>query len=145
MRLARQSLSRIEMEEKKTVLVVDDDVVSLQAIGGFLEQNGYGVVTCSDGPMAVQKARTNQPNLILLDLALPSPRPAICPIFDGYTVMGWLRSFQDTSTTPIFVLTASTPEAEREKAFLAGAVAFFRKPADPNRLLNAIRIALDQF
>lgn len=132
------------MEEKKTVLVVDDDAVSLQAIGGFLERNGYGVVTCSDGPMAVQKARTNSPDLIVLDLGMQSPRPAVCPVFDGYTVLTWLRKFPDTAKTPVFVLTASDPEAERQRAIQAGAAAYFQKPADPNRLLGAIRIALDQ-
>ena len=133
------------MEEKKTVLVVDDDEVTLKAIGGFLERNGYGVDTCSDGPMAVEKARSGRPDLILLDLGMESPRPTLCPIFDGYTVMGWLRTFQDTAKTPVFVLTASEPEAARDKAMLAGAAAYFQKPADPNRLLSAIRIALDQF
>jgi CheY-like chemotaxis protein len=132
------------MEDKKTVLVVDDDEVTLKAIGGFLERNGYGVDTCCDGPMAVEKARTGRPDLILLDLGMQSPRPTLCPIFDGYTVMGWLRSFQDTAKTPVFVLTASEPEVARDKAMLAGAAAYFQKPADPNRLLSAIRIALDQ-
>jgi CheY-like chemotaxis protein len=133
------------VQEKKTVLVVDDDAVVLSAIGGFLERNGYGVDTCADGPMAVQKARTGRPDLILLDLGMDSPRPSVCPIFDGYTVMGWLRSFQDTAKTPVFVLTSSEPAAARQKAMLAGAAAFFQKPADPNRLLSAIRIALNQF
>jgi CheY-like chemotaxis protein len=132
------------MEEKKTVLVVDDDAVSLHAIGGFLERNGYGVVTCSDGPMAVQKARTDSPDLIVLDLAMQSPRPAVCPVFDGYTVLAWLRKLPDTAKTPVFVLTSSDPEAERHRAIQAGAAAYFQKPADPKRLLGAIRIALDQ-
>jgi CheY-like chemotaxis protein len=145
MKLARESLSSSEMEEKKTVLVVDDDVVSLKAVGGFLERHGYRVEVCSDGPMAVQKARTDRPDLVLLDLGMQSPRPAVCPIFDGYTVMGWLRSFQDTASTPVVVLTASDPKIEREKALLAGAAAFLQKPADSNRLLSAIRIALNQF
>jgi CheY-like chemotaxis protein len=145
MSLACESLSRIEMTDKKTVLVVDDDVVTLQAIGGFLERNGYEVDTCSEGPMAVQKARVKRPDLVLLDLAMQSPRPSVCPVFDGFTVMGWLRSFQDTASTPVFVLTASDPAESRRKALLAGASAFFQKPADPKRLLSAIRIALDQF
>lgn len=144
MRLARDWLSILEMQEKKTVLVVDDDAVTLQVIGRFLERNGYGVMSCSDGPMAVQQARTGTPDLIVLDLAMQSPRPAVCPVFDGYTVLAWLRKFPDTAKTPVFVLTASDPETERQKAIRAGAAAYFHKPADPNRLLGAIRIALDQ-
>lgn len=132
------------MNRNKTVLVVDDDPVALKAVGGFLEQHGYHVDTCSDGPMAVQKVRTERPAAVLLDLGMPSPKPAVCPIFDGYTVMGWLRSFQDTAKTPVVVLSSSDPAEAREKALLAGACAYLQKPADPSRLLNAIRIALDE-
>jgi CheY-like chemotaxis protein len=143
-RLARKSLSHPWMNRNKTVLVVDDDPVMLKAVGSFLERHGYNVDTCSDGPMAIQKARTIRPAAVLLDLGMPSPKPSVCPIFDGYTVMGWLRSFQDTANTPVVILSASDPAEAREKALLAGACAYFQKPADPNRLLSAIRIALDE-
>jgi CheY-like chemotaxis protein len=133
------------MDEKKTVLVVDDDVVTLRVVGGLLERHGYGVQTCTDGPMAIQKARDSRPDLIVLDLGMPSPKPTLCPIFDGYTVMGWLRSFQDTVKTPVVVLSAADPAEARQRAMLAGASAYLQKPADPKRLLSAIRIALDEF
>jgi CheY-like chemotaxis protein len=133
------------MQQQKRILIADDDAVVLKAVGGFLERHGYSVGSCQDGPTALRKARTEHPDLILLDLEMASPRPTLCPIFDGYTVLGWLRSFPETAKTPVVVLTHFLESEAKPKAMLAGATAFFQKPADMDRLLSAIRIELDQF
>jgi CheY-like chemotaxis protein len=131
------------MTSTKTILMVDDDAVSLEVLGRFLEREGYSVVKCTEGPLAVQRARAGKTDLVLLDLGLPSPKPELCPVFDGFTVLNWLRSSPATERIPVIVLSAKDLGEAKPKSLAAGAWACFQKPAEPERLLTAIRIALD--
>ncbi|MCL4179402.1 MAG: response regulator [Verrucomicrobia bacterium] len=70
------------MAGNKTIMVVDDDLVSLKVVGKFLENQGYSVNECAEGPSAVRRARTAAPDLILLDLGMPSPNLNVCPVPD---------------------------------------------------------------
>jgi len=133
------------MERRRRILIADDDLVILKTVGGFLERHGYDVLTCQDGPTAIKKARSEKPDLALVDLGMESPRPTICPIFDGYTLMGWLRSMPETARMPVIVLTGSDAPETNQRCILAGASATMHKPANMERLLSTIRIELDQF
>jgi two-component system sensor histidine kinase/response regulator len=133
------------MERRRRILIADDDLVILKVVGGFLQRHGYDVMTCLDGPTAVQKARTERPDLAVVDLGMQSPRPTICPIFDGFTLMGWLRSMPETSGMPVIVLTGAHEPDTKQRCVLAGASITMHKPADMQRLLSTIRIELDQF
>jgi CheY-like chemotaxis protein len=132
------------MDRRRRILIADDDPVILKTVGGFLQRQGYDVVTCEDGPSALQKARSEKPDLAIVDLGMQSPRPLICPIFDGYTLMGWLRSMPETAQMPVIVLTGSDQPETSQRCMLAGASDTIHKPADMQRLLNTIRMELDE-
>ena len=133
------------MERIRRILIADDDLVILKVVGGFLQRHGYDVMTCLDGPTAVQKARMERPDLAVVDLGMQSPRPTICPIFDGYTLMGWLRSMPETAGMPVIVLTGADEPDTKQRCVLAGASVTMQKPANMQRLLSTIRIELDEF
>ena len=133
------------MDRRRRILIADDDLVILKSVGGFLQRHGYDVLTCQDGPTAVQRARSEKPDLALVDLGMDSPSPTICPIFDGYTLMGWLRSMPETARMPVIVLTGSDAPETHQLCILAGATATLHKPANMERLLRTIQIELDEF
>ena len=133
------------MERRRRILLADDDQVILKSVGGFLQRHGYEVLTCQDGPAALLKARSEKPDLAVVDLGMQSPRPAICPIFDGYTLMGWFRSMPETARMPVIVLTGAEASDTSQRCMLAGATATMSKPANMQQLLNTIRIELDEF
>jgi CheY-like chemotaxis protein len=133
----------LTMSEKK-ILIVEDDAISLQYLTRFLTETGYAVIRCGDGPTAVSLAATQKPDLILLDLGLPSPNPKTCPSFDGFKVLDWLPRILKDKRIPVIVLTAQEPAQAKELALKAGATAFLQKPADSNKLLSAIKIALNE-
>ena len=131
------------MSERK-ILVVEDDAISLNYLTRFLTSAGYAVLRCGDGPTAVSLAATQKPDLILLDLGLPSPDPKTCPSFDGFKVLDWLPRILKEKRIPVIVLSAQEPAQAKEQVIKAGATAFLQKPADSNKLLTAIKIALDE-
>jgi CheY-like chemotaxis protein len=93
-----------------------------------------------------QKARSEKPDLAVVDLGMQSPAPTICPIFDGYTLMGWLRSMPETARMPVIVLTGSDVAGNQPALHPGrGGSATMHKPANMQRLLSTIRIELDEF
>jgi CheY-like chemotaxis protein len=127
----------------KKILVVEDEVIAQKAIGNVLEANGYSVVTASDGATATSLAVSHAPDLIILDLGLPTADP-FAQQWDGFVVMDWLRRMTGDKKIPVIVLTACDPSQTQQRAFDAGAVAFFQKPADGDQLLATIRNALGE-
>jgi len=127
----------------KRILVVEDDPVMLQVISRIVSSEGFDVVPCNNGPKAVHEALTSKPALILLDLMMPSPDQGLCPVFDGHTVLSWRASVADLRDTPVIVITAKPAAQYKLRALNEGACAYLQKPLDRKRLLNAVRIALD--
>ena len=121
---------------KKKILVVDDDQDILRALNIRLKANNYETVYATDGYMATKMARDEKPDLIILDIGLP--------MGDGFIVMDRLKDFIWREMTPVIILTARDPEANKKRAMEAGAVAFFQKPADDDALLAAIAEALER-
>jgi DNA-binding response OmpR family regulator len=91
------------------------------------------VIVAGDGMSAVNLAQNEFPDLMILDLSLPWA--------DGYTVMDRLRSNEDLCDIPIIVLTGRDPSINRDRALKAGAVAFFQKPFENDKLLKAVEYA----
>lgn len=120
--------------DKKKILVVDDDRDILRALNIRLRANNYETVYATDGYMATKMALDEKPDLIILDIGLP--------MGDGFIVMDRLRDFIWRKMTPVIILTARDPEANKERAMEAGAFAFFQKPADNEALMAAIEKAL---
>lgn len=115
----------------KTILVVEDEATVRQALARDLEAEGFRVLTASDGLEGLQKARSEKPDLILLDLLLPG--------MDGLSVCRVLRRETDV---PIIILTARGTEMDRIVGLETGADDYVVKPFGFGELLARIRAAL---
>jgi len=125
----------------KKILVVEDDKVSQKLISSALTSAGYQVLTAEDAVTAVQLARTEDPDLITLDinLAVRSPDDA----WDGFTVASWLRHMNEGKPRPaIVVVSGLDPHEIIEKAAAVGAYTLLAKPIQKQKLLDAVAACL---
>ncbi|MFA5035244.1 MAG: response regulator [Candidatus Margulisiibacteriota bacterium] len=125
-------------EEKKIkVLVVDDepDVVSLLEV--LLTSYNYSVITASDGQLALEKARAERPDLLILDVMLPK--------LDGYKVARMLKFDENFSKIPIIMLTAKVTDKDKETGIETGADIYLTKPFETDKLLAAIETVLRKY
>jgi DNA-binding response OmpR family regulator len=116
------------------ILIVDDDQDIRRLLGIRLKARGYEPFFAGDAISAVNQARKEHPDLILLDLMLPAG--------DGYLVMERLKAMPALEGIPVIVVSARDPVAEEERFIQSGADTFFRKPFDYDELLTAIELAL---
>jgi two-component system alkaline phosphatase synthesis response regulator PhoP len=112
------------------VLVVDDEPDVLLLCRLNLEQRGHQVLEAPNGDEALQLARSDRPDLVVLDLMLPG--------IDGYQVLQELRAGEETSEVPVLVLTAKSLQADRERSRQLGAAAFLTKPFLPDELCDLV-------
>ena len=117
-----------------TILLVEDNEPSRDALGRRLERRGYKVVPAVDGGQAVALARELTPDLILMDLGLP--------VIDGWEATRQLKSTASTMRIPIIVLSAHAMVADRDKALAAGGDDFDTKPIRFEPLLAKIETLL---
>jgi DNA-binding response OmpR family regulator len=113
----------------KTILVVDDEPKILQLVRDYLERAGFGVRAAQDGKAALQIARSEKPDLIILDLGLPE--------MDGLDVT---RELRKTSTAPIIMLTARAEETDKLIGLELGADDYITKPFSPKELTARVRV-----
>jgi len=125
------------------VLVIEDDQIMLEVVSRIMRSEGFEVIACNNGPKGVHEALASKPDLILLDLMMPSPDPAICPVFDGHTVLSWMQNMAELKDTPVIVITAKPASEHKRNTIMQGACAYLQKPIDRKRLISAVRIALD--
>ena len=116
---------------KPLILVVDDDVKTVDLIRLYLEKDGYRVLTAYDGRQALEIARGKSPGLIILDLMLPR--------LDGLDVCRILRS---ESKVPIIMLTAKSTEDDKLIGLDLGADDYVTKPFSPRELVARVRAVL---
>ncbi|MCU0507418.1 MAG: response regulator transcription factor [Anaerolineae bacterium] len=117
------------MPEK--ILLVDDEPTLLDTLALNLRASGYEVVTARDGAAALEVARAEQPDLIVLDLMMPE--------IDGLTVC---RSLRQVSETPILILTARTGELDKIIGLESGADDYMTKPFSVGELQARLRALL---
>jgi DNA-binding response OmpR family regulator len=118
------------MMTKKKILVVEDEAELTGAIQIRLEQAGYEVLIAYDGQEALEKARTENPDLIVLDLMLPK--------IDGYKVCRMLKFDEKYKKIPVVMLTARAQEKDENLGYEVGADAFITKPFKYQVLLAKI-------
>lgn len=114
------------------ILVVEDDLTLLELLSYNLRNLSYQVVTASDGVGALEAARQEGPDLILLDIMLPE--------LDGYDVCRILR--KEGNTVPILMLTAKTEEMDKVMGLELGADDYITKPFSLRELLARVRAML---
>ena len=113
------------------ILVVDDEPRITRLVRDYLERAGFAVIVARDGPEAIRRARTEAPDLVVLDLGLPG--------MDGLDVT---RSLRQDTTIPIIVLTARDDEADRIVGLELGADDYVTKPFSPRELVARVRAVL---
>ena len=118
----------------KTVLVIDDEPMTLDVVCYILETHGFRVVRADDGWMGLELARAEHPDLVLCDVVMPR--------LDGYAVLHTLRAEPETSAIPFILLTGEAGPAQRRRGMEAGADDYLSKPVAPQELLNAVRARL---
>jgi CheY-like chemotaxis protein len=115
---------------KSLILIADDRPSSRELLRLVLERAGYEVVDAEDGQQALERARSESPDLILLDLQMPG--------LDGYGVLAALRSEKRFETLPVLALTASAMRGDRERIMEAGFTDYLAKPAGPEVLRETV-------
>jgi len=119
---------------KKRILIVDNETDFSELLQFRLRHLNYHVLAAATGTEALTKARTESPDVILLDLLLPD--------FDGLTLCEILRRRSPTREIPVILITAVTSEATRCAAKIAGASSFLGKPLDFENLKIQLENAL---
>lgn len=112
------------------VLVCDDELVLRTLIKAALEPQGFEIVEAADGDEAVDLARLERPDLIVLDLMMPGR--------SGLEVLSEVRDDPHLAHTRVLMLSARTQSADREAATAAGADRFLAKPFSPFELASVI-------
>lgn len=113
-----------------TVLVVDDDPLLVQLVKMNLELEGYKVVTAGDGEEGLVQVRTQQPDLIVLDVMMPK--------VDGLAMTRAVKADASTSAIPIILLSAKTAASDVKLGLDAGADAYITKPFDTQALFRQV-------
>ncbi len=126
--------------KNQKVLVVDDDPLFLKLASTQLESDGYEVVTAKDGSEAIELARKQKPNVVLLDVNLPQDVTGVA--WDGFRLLSWMRRFDTLKATPIVMMTSTNPAQYTRDAIRSGATAFFHKRLDGSHLLTLVHQAL---
>jgi DNA-binding response OmpR family regulator len=113
------------------VLVVDDEPSLVRAVAGYLVREGFEVITATDGEQAVELARRELPDVVVLDLMLPG--------LDGIEVCRVLRTFTDAY---VIMLTARADEVDKLIGLSVGADDYLTKPFSPRELVARVRTML---
>ena len=120
---------------QKMILIVDDDPDLCVGLQVRLNANHYDVALAADGAASIVEARKHKPDLILLDLGLPAG--------DGFSVLERLKVNDSLSSIPVVVLSGRDRVGNRDRALKAGAKAYLQKPMSNEKLLELIRLILD--
>lgn len=119
---------------RKRILIVDDETELAYAIQIRLKQAGYEVLTAYDGFEGLEKARKENPDLILLDILMPG--------MDGYQMLRKLKENNQTKSIPVIMLTAKSQLEDVTQATNLGVEDYIVKPFDYLAMLGKIKKAL---
>jgi two-component system cell cycle response regulator DivK len=127
-------MTNLEKRSMATIMVVEDNEPSRDALSRRLERRGYRVLLAGDGQEAVSMARSSVPDIILMDLGLP--------VVDGWDATRQLKDDAATRHIPIIVLSAHAMTNDRDLALAAGGDDFDTKPVRFQILLGKIESLL---
>ncbi len=113
----------------KKILVVDDEPKITQLVRDYLERAAYEVQVAHDGKTALSLAKTQKPDMVILDLGLPQ--------LDG---LDFTREYRKSSNTPIIMLTARSEESDKLIGLEMGADDYITKPFSPKELIARVRV-----
>ena len=124
------------MEKRPKILLVDDDIDFIEATKLVLEKGLYEVIVANEGEEGLQKARVENPDLILLDI--------IMPVKDGFTAAEQFKQDPQLSKIPVIMLTSFASKGQdtsipRSRGFTLEAEDYIEKPVAPEELLSRVR------
>lgn len=117
------------------ILVVDDDEDSRRLLSHLLERKGYSVVLADGGPAALDSLRSNEVDVILLDVMMPA--------MDGFAVCRELKKSAATASLPVILLTARDDMETRAQGMNLGVSEFLAKPVNKEELYMRLRTQVD--
>lgn len=124
-------------EAGKSILIVDDDLTLREMYVERLQAEGFVVDSAKDGEEAIQKAKIDHPNVILLDIMMPK--------INGLDVLKMLKSDEETKDIPVLLLTALIQDIDKTKGMSSGADDYIVKSETmPGEVIEKIRIALEK-
>jgi len=118
----------------RTILIVDDDQDVLSMMSIILESKGFEVISCSSGTEALEKLKTQQPQLVLLDIMMP--------VMNGYDVLVHMKQRPETQNIPVIMVTAKGEGDEIITGYQHGADYYIPKPFTTEQLLYGIGLFL---
>jgi len=121
---------------KGKILVVDDEIYIVHILDFSLGMEGYEVLTALDGEQALEKARAENPDLIVLDIMMPK--------LDGYETCKMLKADPATKDIPVILLSAKGRNVDQKVGFEVGANDYITKPFSPRKLVERINALLGQ-
>lgn len=116
---------------KTRILVIEDNEQNMYLVNFILEKHGYEVIQAWRGDTGIQLAKETKPDLILLDIQLPS--------MDGYSVARELRKLESMKNIPIVAVTSYAMPGDKEQALEAGCTGYIEKPINPETFMNEVR------
>ena len=125
----------IVITDRSTVLIIEDDLLQIDLLHDGLTRQGFHVLSSQTGNGGLRLAKSEMPDVILLDLSLPDA--------DGMQLCERLADDPVTSQIPIIVITGSSDQDIVRRARTCGSKFFLHKPYDPNTLLLLINKAID--
>ena len=124
------------MNNKKTIMVVDDNPDIITIVRTILEGKGYGVLSATSGPELLDLLKTQKPDLIILDIMMPE--------MDGLEVLTRLKGLTETATIPVILLTAKVQYEDVLGGYKLGADYYITKPFTSTQLVNGINLLLGE-
>jgi CheY-like chemotaxis protein len=121
---------------KRRLLVADDDEEILRVVSLILSKEGYSIISARDGEEALEKARAEKPDAILLDIAMPK--------LDGLAVLQRLRGVEDLAAIPVGFLTAQEDRETYERARELGGQVYLLKPFSAAKLVTFVSLLLGE-
>jgi len=118
------------------ILLVEDNEMNRDMLSRRLERKGFTIVMATDGATGVAMAKSETPDLILMDMSLP--------IMDGWQATRQVKADPQTKLIPIIALTAHAMAGDRERTLEAGCDDYDTKPIDLPRLLSKIEVLLQK-
>jgi len=119
----------------KRILVVDDEMYIVNILEFTLAGEGWEVVSANNGEDALRKLLKIEPDLVILDVMMPW--------IDGVEVCRAIKAREESSETPVVLLSAKDRDGDREKGMEAGADLYLTKPFSPARLVEEIRALMN--
>ncbi len=131
----RRARERVKLSGEYTVLIVDDSKTVVHALKSILEQDGYSVLTASDGEQAIAMTRQHQPHVVLMDVIMPG--------MTGFQATRILHKDPATGHIPVVIISASEQPSEKAWCKRLGAKGFLPKPIQRGQLFPCLEDLLN--